>query len=523
MLNNSCTFDLGECLLYTANKLKINIIKVKAMKKMLRFVYLAALVVLMVSCKDDDKFHKFKMNSIDLDGVKYLALASHGGTKVDGGSQSYLYSVDEQGNMQVVAYEYQCDDDGVATELSRNLTISITQVVPVGDKYIWLVGCRYECDDYSGFSESMQDNIRGLVDHSKQNFGDNFLIRKSDGKIFDLGEVIARFPISSYNVPGYGSVGLVSIGNMPIDGDITGDRLRKLGLINQLGDDIFLATGWWYGGLNRMHDNGSTIDMINVLPANFAYAVTDNAGHLGTVIGYSGNHPDVASIMAPDGTLPAIQGIPMATEGNSYEPEMRCIGGKFFVSIHVDPWDGPNYDSIYLVNTGTSPATATGVAEGYFSADEYETYSTTVYISDEETYSWHSGTTLFTFNANTYQLTTSTLPAGWPSYGSFDAEGHCYEPHLGGNGLQSFTVYNLATLNTEDVSCNRAQVPAYNFHKGCSYDGGLKAFIESVIMADGSTATIVTPVTGPDRGLSHLESHTAANNNVVISTLIPLN
>lgn len=493
------------------------------MKKLFRILCISALVVMMVACKDDDHNYQFKMNSVNLDGVKYLALANHGGAKEDGSSQSYLYSIDEQGNMQIVAYEYQCDDDGVATELSRNLTISITQVVPVGDKYIWLVGCRYQCDDYSGFSESMQDNIRGLVDHSKQNFGDNFLIRKSDGKIFDLGEVIARFPISSYNVPGYGSVGLVSIGNMPIDGDITGDRLRKLGLINQLGDDIFLATGWWYGGLNRMHDNGSTIDMINVLPANFAYAVTDNAGHLGTVIGYSGNHPDVASIMAPDGTLPAIQGIPMATEGNSYEPEMRCIGGKFFVSIHVDPWDGPNYDSIYLVNTSTSPATATAVAEGYFSGDEYETYSTTIYISDEETYSWHSGTTLFTFNANTYQLTTSTLPDGWPSYSSFDAEGHCYEPHLGGNGLQSFTTYTLATLQTEEVSCNRSQVPAYNFHKGCSYDGGIKAFIESVIMADGSTATIVTPVTGTDRGVSHLESQTAANNNVVISTLIPLN
>ena len=43
------------------------------------------------------------------------------------------------------------------------------------------------------------------------------------------------------------------------------------------------------------------------------------------------------------------------------------------------------------------------------------------------------------------------------------------------------------------------------------------------IMADGSTATIVTPVSGPDRGVSHLESQTEANNNVVISTLIPLN
>ena len=66
-------------------------------------------------------------------------------------------------------------------------------------------------------------------------------------------------------------------------------------------------------------------------------------------------------------------------------------------------------------------------------------------------------------------------------------------------------------------------MPAFNIHKSCSYDGGLKAFIESLIMADGSTVTIVTPVTGPDRGISHIESQTEANNNVVVNTLIPLN
>ena len=104
----------------------------------------------------------------------------------------------------------------------------------------------------------------------------------------------------------------------------------------------------------------------------------------------------------------------------------------------------------------------------------------------------------------------------------YDAEGHYYEPHLN-NGLQSFTIYNLATLTTEEVSCNRSSVPAFNFLRDYSYDGGIQAFIESVIMADGSTATIVTPVTGPDRGISRLESQTGANNNVVVGTLIPLN
>ena len=138
------------------------------MKKLLsRLLGIVVMVFLLISCEDENHFYKFKMDRVNLNGANYLALAGgQNGTKENGSSQQYLYSVDEEGNMNVVAYEYQCDDDGVATELIRNLTLTINQMVPVGDKYIWLVGCRYECDDYSGFSESMQDAIRDMVRHS---------------------------------------------------------------------------------------------------------------------------------------------------------------------------------------------------------------------------------------------------------------------------------------------------------------------------------------------------------------------
>ena len=487
------------------------------MKNTIKLFFCVLLVFSLTSCKKDLDA-AFNISGINLNGVKYLALGSQG-SGAKGGTQSMLYSIDENGNMQLVAYEYNCDEEGLVTELSRNIGITVNQIVPVGDKYIWLVGCRYVCNDYSGFSESMQNRIRGMVDHSIE-YGLGFLIRKSDGKIFETN--FNGLPIETFEIPGYGKIGLVSDNGMPIDGDITGDRLRKLGLINQVGDDIFLANGSWQGGLTRLKDNGSTLSVINVATANIAYAVTDNDGHLGTVLSYWSNTPQVAAIMASDGTLPAIQGIPTAGMESTYWPEMRCINGKFFVSVRVSVWDGDSYDSIYRVDINGSQATATAVASGRFFADEYETYSTVTYVSDDENYTWYSGTTLYTFNANTYQLTQNSLPDGWPQYSLYDAEGRYYDPHLSPD-LQSFTIYNLATLQSEVVTCDRSQVPAFNIHKSCSYDGGLKAFIESLIMADGSTVTIVTPVTGPDRGISHIESQTEANNNVVVNTLIPLN
>ena len=500
------------------------------MKKTFKLAALLLAIVALITtgCKKDKKDAAFSISRVNLTGVKYLALGSqNSGAKGDakGGVQNMLYSIDENGDMQLVAYEYDCDEDGLETELSRNIGIMINQIVPVGDKYIWLVGCRYVCDDYSGFSESMQNRIRGVVQHSLDSwFGDNFLIRKSDGKIFDLGEVIGKFPVGNVGelVPGFGNVGMVFNGDMPLDGEISADRLSKLGLINQVGDEVYLASGSWQGGLAKLKDNGSQIDVINVYPANIAYSITDGQGHLGTVISYSSNIPQIPAIMAPDGTLPSIQGIPTAGTESSCWPEMRCIGGKFFVSVNVNDWNGDDYDSIYRVDASTSPATAIGVAKGYFSDDEYEAYSTITYVSDDETYSWFSGTSLFTFNSSTYQLTENSLPAGWPQYSLYDAEGCCYEAHLG-NGLQGFTIYRLATLTTENVACDRSQVPTYNIHKGCSYDGGIKAFVESVIMADGSTVTIVTPVTGADKGVSRIQSQTEANNNVVVSTLVPLN
>lgn len=500
------------------------------MKQTFKFaamLFLAIVVIFSTGCNKDNKDGKFNISGIDLTGVKYLALGSQGGnakggeTKDGAHVQSMLYSIDENGEMQLVAYEYECDEEGLETELSRNIGINICQAVPVGEKFIWLVGCRYVCDDYSGFSEDMQDRIRGMVQHSVE-YPENFLIRKSDGKIFDLNGINA-FPFCIVNVPGYGNAGVVGIGGfdgVPLDGDITGDRLRKLGLICQHDGDIFLAGGTYYGGLSRLHDNGSSLTVMSVMPGtedqaiNIAYAISDNNGHLGTCISYGSNTPHVAAIMAPDGTLPRIQGIPVAPDGYTIMPTMRCIGGKFFVAVN----DGAYYDSIYLVDVSTSPATATAVAKGYFSGDSYAT----TYVSDEENYSWTSGTNLFTFNSNTYELTVSSLPAGWPEYGMYDAEGHYYEPHFA-EGLQSFTIYDLATLTTENVVCDRSQVPVFNFGGGCNYDGGLKAFVESLILADGSTVTIVTPVTGPERGISRVESQTEANNNVVVGTLMPLN
>ena len=497
------------------------------MKKLLGVFIILALVFGVVSCKKNKNGGdaSFKMSRVNFNGARYLALANKEGAK-DGETGGFLYSVDENGNLQIMAYEYDCDDSGIASELRRSLTIQITAMIPVGDVYIWLMGCRYQCNDYSGFSDDMADRIRGMVDHSWwSDWGENFLLRRSDGKIYDLNGATGAFPIGNLKYFGGPNIPWVFDNGIPLDGDFSGERLRKLGLISQIGDDVYLASGSYQGGLSKLRINGDNINVINVLPGsegqpiNIAYSVIDNAGHLGTCISYGSNTPHVPAIMASDGTLPAIQGIPVATGWeSSYYPEMRCIGGKYFVSINGSYNGTP---TIYRVDISGDQATGTAVAEGYFSDDPCELASIRVCVSDEENYSWVNCETLYTFNANTYQLTSSTLPSGWPGYAWFDAEGRYYESNLS-NGLTSFTIYDLATMNTETVAVDRSQVPQYNMVTECNYDGGIMAFIESAVRADGSTMALVTDVTGPERGVTRVQSQTGANNNVVVSTLIPL-
>ena len=126
------------------------------MKKLLGVFIILALVFGVVSCKKNKNGGdaSFKMSRVNLNGARYLALANKEAAK-DGENGGFLYSVDDEGNLQIMAYEYDCDDSGIASELKRSLTIQITAMIPVGDVYIWLMGCRYQCNDYSGFSDDM--------------------------------------------------------------------------------------------------------------------------------------------------------------------------------------------------------------------------------------------------------------------------------------------------------------------------------------------------------------------------------
>lgn len=56
-------------------------------------------------------------------------------------------------------------------------------------------------------------------------------------------------------------------------------------------------------------------------------------------------------------------------------------------------------------------------------------------------------------------------------------------------------VYNLPTRTATRHDIDRSEVPQYNVSSG-TYDSALKAVIETAILSDGSTVTLITPMTG---------------------------
>lgn len=155
-------------------------------------ILLAALCALAVltSCEKPHNNQRGTMTlkRADISGAKYLTLASSGDAQAAGKATTEtnrLYKIDDKGNMTAVIFyvEDVYDDDGNKTgevEATQDIVVSPHSIVDYGEKYILLDQCVLTqiSGEYSGM----------MVGHSP-----GFLIRKTDGAIFEIGSDQIRF------------------------------------------------------------------------------------------------------------------------------------------------------------------------------------------------------------------------------------------------------------------------------------------------------------------------------------------
>lgn len=472
-------------------------------------------MLFLVSCEDEpSSSSKLTFKGVNLNNAKALALVQegNGGSKAprkmpaDEGEKpqtKFLYTVDEEGNMNAAIFYFNEVD---STTNTKALRLSIENIFAVGDDYLWLYGCQYDCDDLDLLPEKARKYVQEQIDASRKRPGHyNYLIRKTDGALFDL----------------------TSLTVLPIDWDgslknsvKTSNDLKQYGMVAQVGKELYWAEGNYQGGLRKLVDNGSTMDQVNLdYHANIAYVIGDGNGHLGTVLSYSSNMPTNPAFI--NGNLAnLVQGLP----NDMGFPRMHFIGGKYFVS-HGYNWDSSLEPAIYTISFEGNTAQATLAVAGH-SLPEYgygypcrvegSTYS---YLTDEG-----EGAIIRTFDANTLSFSVEKLPEGFPSWNeAYDEEGNAYSMETEKQTDRTYViVYNLPTRTATRHEIDRSDVPQYNVIKVIGFDRSMKAMIEEAILPDGSTVSLITYMTG-ENAFKTVVMGTEASGTAVVATIVQLN
>lgn len=474
-------------------------------------------MLFLVSCKDEPSLSKkLTFKGVDLSNAKALALVQEGGNaanaprrlRADGQdpdepTHKFLYTVDEDGNMHAAIFYFNEADSTMDTKALR---LSIENIFAVGDNYLWLYGCQYDCDDLDLLPEKARKYVQEQIDASRKRPGHyNYLIRKTDGALFDLTNLTV----------------------LPIDWDgsiknsvKTSNDLKQYGMVAQVGKELYWAEGNYQGGLRKLVDQGSTMDQVNLdFHANIAYVLGDGQGHLGTVLSYSSNMPTNPAFI--NGNLAnLVQGLP----NDMGFPRMHFIGGKYFVS-HGYNWDSSLEQAIYTISFEGNTAQATLAVAGH-SLPEYgygypcrvegSTYS---YLTDEG-----EGAIIRTFDANTLSFSVEKLPEGFPSWNeAYDEEGNAYSMETEKQTDMTYViVYNLPTRTATRHEIDRSDVPQYNVIKVIGFDRSMKAMIEEAILPDGSTVSLITYMTG-ENAFKTVVMGTEASGTAVVATIVQLN
>lgn len=474
-------------------------------------------MLFLVSCKDEPSLSKkLTFKGVDLSNAKALALVQEGGNaanaprrlRADGQdpdepTHKFLYTVDEDGNMHAAIFYFNEADSTMDTKALR---LSIENIFAVGDDYLWLYGCQYDCDDLDLLPEKARKYVQEQIDASRKRPGHyNYLIRKTDGALFDLTNLTV----------------------LPIDWDgsiknsvKTSNDLKQYGMVAQVGKELYWAEGNYQGGLRKLVDQGSTMDQVNLdYHANIAYVIGDGNGHLGTVLSYSSNMPTNPAFI--NGNLAnLVQGLP----NDMGFPRMHFIGGKYFVS-HGYNWDSSLEPAIYTISFEGNTAQATLAVAGH-SLPEYgygypcrvegSTYS---YLTDEG-----EGAIIRTFDANTLSFSVEKLPEGFPSWNeAYDEEGNAYSMETEKQTDMTYViVYNLPTRTATRHEIDRSDVPQYNVIKVIGFDRSMKAMIEEAILPDGSTVSLITYMTG-ENAFKTVVMGTEASGTAVVATIVQLN
>ena len=493
-----------------------------------RYILLAALCALLaMSCNKDDEpgaNAKVTFRKANIAGSNMIALAQGGAaTKAEGDitiGPKALYTVSPDGTMVQVSYNIEVEgtDGEVAEAIQANLIISPNFIFPVGDGWLWLANCCYSFNgDWAAYPESSAKKaMNKIMDRFNQSYherhGAHYLVRKSDGALFEW-TLEAGAP------------------NGMDDGFKQPTFLN--GWFHQMGKDLFVKVDGWggmgenAGKLFRLQDNGSTLNVVNVLGDNIGCGDMWPAdGYLGMRFNYDG--ASLLGILAP----PSFEPVLLQQTSDSKDYNMLSIAKKLYLAVNtVTPryvdngkeqyYDGEDYNTeIYnLTVSGSSISIGSKIC----TVDHWVSWNSG--ISSGETISWWNEQKIHTFDPKAGTVTSRTLPAHYPSN-----EGEYV------NGV-AYSVDGTAGYWECDLSKDAAEYVALDWSSAAEYQGKivpgtlrLDRFEAASLtlqfkasLTNGTQLAFYTSVTGSDKGVIKTSVGDGNNAGMVVTTMVRLN
>jgi len=158
-------------------------------------------MLFLVSCQDEPggKVSSMQFKRMNIAGAKALALASDGSNQqnaparmpaalMDEGDPEYnisnpIFTVSEDGTLVEVHYTIEVVGNGEIVDMIKaNMRLKTQYIYAIGNEWLWLVNCEYDYPGIDEVKEPLRGQIRNLM-HA--GFESNFLVRRSDGALFE--------------------------------------------------------------------------------------------------------------------------------------------------------------------------------------------------------------------------------------------------------------------------------------------------------------------------------------------------
>lgn len=485
--------------------------------------------LLFTGCSKEEDYHikGIDFKKANIAGASMLALGQSGGDAKDANVVSMLYKVNEQGILEEVEYviEVKAENDSVAHVVNARVRLSIREMIPFGEKWLWLKECRFVCPTIDEIADSdLRREVEDLL--RREDWTRHFLVRLSDGALFQW----------STGIPWGG-----------LDFGVN-TALHFRGHCEPYGEDLLSVNNEL--NMYRLKDRGNSIEVSTVTPTNvYAFQVfpMKDGVHIGTEMDYGGGREPY--IINPN-TLQIIP-IQLSTEvlpeewRNAYVSGLVCIDGVLYLPVGAwkeVQWVGTHRRfSFVKVNF----AGGTAVADEEVAAVELGESDNPSCTAMENTglaepliyggvFSFISGDTwsdykIFTFDPAHHALTYKPLPDHYPS----SATDYC-------DGV-SYVVDHSAGVPAAFWRCDLAQEAAQTIP--IVWDGDLQTYLSQMVLSslvleydmgsnqllgycmllDGRKVSFHADVEGAEQGRMHLLLEGEATAGVVVTTMVRLN